>query len=240
MIRVIGLSKAFGGQAILRDIDCHIARGLTTVMIGPSGVGKSVFAKLLVGLHRPDSGEIWFGEQNIAALRERELFIIRRKIGMCFQDGALFNSLSVGENVAFPLRRHTRSSEREIRRIVCEKLQLVGLAGHEAKWPTDLSGGMRKRAGIARAIVLEPELLIFDEPTSGLDPVKSNDIDSLLLALKENHTVLVISHDIVTTRKIADYIGMLHEGRLIAFGSAAAIGASENSLVQQFFRRSVT
>lgn len=237
MIQVRGISKAFGPKQVLAGITCEIKRGDTTVIMGPSGAGKSVFAKILVGLVRPDGGEVFVDGLEITHLPERELFRMRRKIGMCFQDGALFNSMSVGDNVAFPLRKHTKLPEREIRRIVAHKLEGVGLPGLEGASPAQLSGGMRKRVGIARAIALDPELLIFDEPTSGLDPVMSDAIDQLIVGMKGTCTIVAISHDVTSTQAIADRIGMIHDGRLVAFGDAEAVRRSTDSIVRQFFAR---
>ncbi len=237
MIECRGVHKAFDGRPVLIDVTCQIERGLTTVILGPSGAGKSVFAKLIVGLLKPDAGQIWLDGDEITRMPESDLYRIRRKVGMCFQDGALFNSMSVGENVAFPLRRHTRLGEREIWRTVASKLEVVGLPGIQSKMPSELSGGMRKRVGIARAIALDPELVIFDEPTSGLDPVLAGAIDRLILQMKGNSTFLVISHDLDSTMLIADRVGMIHEGRLIALGPTDPIVGSNNPVIRQFFAR---
>ncbi|MNK46331.1 putative phospholipid import ATP-binding protein MlaF [compost metagenome] len=232
--------KAFGRQKVLDDVSLDIERGKTTVIIGPSGTGKSVFIKLLVGLLKPDQGAIHVDGEDITRLKERQLYEVRKKFGMLFQDGALFDSMDVGENVAFPLRRHTKKSEREIREIVANKLAQVGLPGIEHKFPSELSGGMRKRVGIARAIALEPEIVLFDEPNSGLDPVMSDAIDKLILRMQRELglTFVVISHDIPGTFQIADRIAMLYKSKLIAYGPAQELQVSGDPILRQFFDRS--
>lgn len=233
------VSKAFGERRILEDVSCSISEGHTAVMLGPSGVGKSVFSKLLIGLMKPDSGEIWVDGREVTHLSGRELLEYRKQFGMLFQDGALFDWLTVEENVAFPLRRHTRAGESEIARRVAEALEHVGLAREGGKQPSELSGGMRKRAALARAMILHPRILIFDEPNSGLDPVTSDAIDSLIVHLKREMgiTFLVISHDIVSAFLIADDIGMLHQGRLIAYGPREDLRESRNPVVVEFLSR---
>lgn len=237
MIEVRGVHMSFDGRPVLIDVSCRIERGLTTVILGPSGAGKSVLAKLIVGLLKPDRGQIWLDGDEVTALPESALYQVRRKVGMCFQDGALFNSMTVGENVAFPLRRHTNLDDRAISRIVASKLEVVGLPGIEDSMPAELSGGMRKRVGIARAIALDPELVIFDEPTSGLDPVMADAIDRLILRMKGSSTFLVISHDLASTLLIADRIGLIHEGRLIPLASLEDTLHSSNPVIRQFFAR---
>lgn len=235
-----GVHKAFGRQKVLDEVSLDIERGKTTVIIGPSGTGKSVFIKLLVGLLKPDQGSILVDGEDITRLKEKQLYEVRKKFGMLFQDGALFDSMDVGENVAFPLRRHTRKSEREIREIVAQKLAQVGLPGIEHKFPGELSGGMRKRVGIARAIALEPEIVLFDEPNSGLDPVMSDAIDKLILRMQRELglTFVVISHDIPGTFQIADRIAMLYKSKLIAYGPAPELQTSRDPILRQFFDRS--
>jgi len=234
------VNKSFGSQVILRDVSCEIEEGKTTVIIGPSGTGKSVFLKLLVGLLKPDSGEILVYGRDITKMSETELYEVRKKLGMLFQDGALFDSLNVGENVAFPLKQHTKKSQLEIDKIVSQKLLQVGLPGVQPKFPPELSGGMRKRVGFARAIVMNPQIVLFDEPHSGLDPVMSDAIDKLILKMKKElgSTFVVISHDIAGTFQIADYIGMLYQSRLIAFGPKEEIINSDDPVLKQFFSRS--
>lgn len=233
--------KAFDDRVVLDGVTLSIPAGRTTVIIGPSGVGKSVFLKLLIGLIAPDSGEILVEGQDITRLSERELYALRRRIGMLFQDGALFDSLTVGENVAFPLRRHTRMSEDEIAGVVAEKLQAVGLPGTEERMPSELSGGMRKRVGLARAIALDPDIVLFDEPNSGLDPMTSDAIDALIVEMRRKlgKTFVVISHDIVGTFRVADRIAMLYGGRLIAHGTPEELRRSTDPIVRRFLARNL-
>ena len=235
-IAIKGLTKSFGPQMVLEDISCDIPAGKVTLMLGPSGTGKSVFLKHLVGLLKPDRGEIWIGDKNVPALREKELYEVRRKFGVLFQDGALFGSMNVYDNTAFPLREHTKKGESEIRRIVSEKLEMVGLKGAEKKLPGEISGGMKKRAGLARALVLDPEIILFDEPDSGLDPVRTAFLNELIIDLNRQlqSTFLVVTHDIATARRVADFIGMLYRRNLIQFGPAKDMFDSEVEAVRQF------
>src|SRR5919198_2926157 len=231
-----GLTKAFGKQTVWEDITCDIPKGKITVMLGPSGTGKSVLLKHIMGLLKPDRGEIWIDGKNIPSLPERDLYKVRRKFGVLFQDGALFGSMNVYDNCAFPLREHTRKGEKEIRDIVTEKLTMVGLVGAERKLPGEISGGMKKRAGLARALVLDPEIVMFDEPDSGLDPVRTAFLNELILDLNRQlgATFLVVTHDIATARRIADYIGMLYLRNLIQFGTNEEMFASDIAAVKQF------
>jgi phospholipid/cholesterol/gamma-HCH transport system ATP-binding protein len=240
MIAFRRVSKRFGAQVVLDDVSLEIPQGQTTVIIGPSGTGKSVFIKLLVGLLKPESGEIWIGDQEITRLRERDLYQVRKRFGMLFQDGALFDSMNVADNIAFPLRQHTNKTEKEIGAVVRAKLAQVGLPNVEHKYPGELSGGMRKRVGIARALALEPEIVLFDEPNSGLDPVMSDAIDKLIVRMQQELglTFIVISHDLEGTFQIADRIAMLYKSKVIAAGEAAAIRTSDNPVIRQFFSRS--
>jgi phospholipid/cholesterol/gamma-HCH transport system ATP-binding protein len=235
-ISIRGLTKSFGPQTIFEDVSMEIPKGLVTIVLGPSGTGKSVFLKHLVGLLIPDRGEVWVDGQNIPALRERALYEVRKKFGVLFQDGALFGSMSLYDNTAFPLREHTKKSEREIRDIVMSKLELVGLIGAERKLPGEISGGMRKRAGLARALVLEPEIILFDEPDSGLDPVRTAFLNELVLDLKAKlgATMIIVTHHIPSARQIADYIGLLFRRKLVSFGPAQDMFDSENPVVKQF------
>src|SRR2546422_4998482 len=205
-IGVKELTKSFGSQTVWEGLTCEIPKGKITVMLGPSGTGKSVLLKHIMGLLKPDRGEIWIDGKNIPTLPERQLYKIRRKFGVLFQDGALFGSMSIYDNTAFPLREHTKKGEKEIKDIVTEKLEMVGLRGAEKKLPGDISGGMRKRAGLARALVLDPEIVMFDEPDSGLDPVRTAFLNELILDLnkKLGPTMIVVTHDIATARRIAD------------------------------------
>lgn len=240
IIRFEHVCKRFGDHVVLDDVSCAIRRNKITVMVGPSGVGKSVFIKLLVGLLTPDAGAIRLDGVEVTHLTQAGLFEMRKRFGMMFQDGALFDSMSVGENVAFPLVMHTAKARGDIERIVAEKLRKVGLPGIEAMSPAALSGGMRKRVGLARAIVMEPEIVLFDEPNSGLDPVMADAIDSLILDMQRELgiTFLVISHDIASTRRIADDVGMLYNAKLVAFGPREEVFASNHPVLTQFFARS--
>lgn len=235
-IRVEGLTKSFGLQVILDDISMDIPEGAITIVLGPSGTGKSVFLKHLVGLLKPDKGNIWVGDRNLPTLSEKALYEVRKKFGVLFQDGALFGSMSVFDNTAFPLREHTRKSEREIRDIVMEKLGLVGLVGAEAKFPGEISGGMKKRAGLARALVLGPEIILFDEPDSGLDPVRTSFLNELVLDLKDKlrSTMLIVTHHIPSARQVADYVGLIFRRNLVAFGTKEEMFASKDPVVLQF------
>jgi phospholipid/cholesterol/gamma-HCH transport system ATP-binding protein len=235
-ISIRGLTKAFGKQTVLEDITCDIPKGKITLVLGPSGTGKSVFLKHVMGLLRPDRGEIWVGDKNLPELSSRELYKVRRKFGVLFQDGALFGSMTIYDNVAFPLREHTKKGEREIKEIVTEKLAMVGLQGAEDKLPGQISGGMKKRAGLARALVLDPEIVLFDEPDSGLDPVRTAFLNELILDLNRQlgATFIVVTHDIATARRVADYIGMLYLRNLIQFGTNKEMFESDIPAVRQF------
>ena len=242
IIRFDHVRKSFGDLVVLADLSLDIEPGRTTVIMGPSGTGKSVFLKLLVGLLYPDSGHVWVTGVDITQAREPELLRVRKRLGMMFQEGALFDSMTVGENIAFPLRRHTRKKAAEIREIVADKLESVGLPGIGHKMPSELSGGMRRRVGLARAIVLDPEIVLFDEPTTGLDPVTSGSIDDLIAEMKQQMgiTFVVISHDIVGSFHIADRIGMLDGGHLIALGTPQEVQSSPDPVVRRFLQRNLT
>lgn len=236
MIRLVNLNKSFRSQQVLSDLNLTIPSGQTTVIVGRSGGGKSVLLKHIMGLIRPDSGEIWIDQEEINRLRERDLYRIRRRFGMLFQEGALFDSMTIGENVAFPLREHRKMTGQEIDQVVAEKLALVGLSGVEEKMPSELSGGMRKRAALARAIALEPDILLFDEPTTGLDPIMTASIDQLVIETQKRFqlTCVVISHDIQSVFRIAHNVAMLYEGKIIEQGTPEAFHQSANKLVQDF------
>ncbi len=240
MIEYRHVYKSFGDLAVLEDVSCEMPEGKTTVIIGPSGTGKTVFIKLLLGLEKPDQGEVIVDGRVISALAPRELYEFRKRFGVLFQGGALFDSMTVGENVAFPLKEHTHLSEREIDEVVLEKLTSVGMPDSACRWPSELSGGMRNRVGLARAIVMEPDIVVFDEPSTGLDPCTADSIDNLILEMQSRlkRTFVVVSHDIKSTFKIADYIGMLWQGKLVAFGTREEIRNLDNAAVRQFFNRS--
>lgn len=238
IIRLVGVRKAFGTLRVLGGVDLELQRGKTTVVIGPSGTGKSVLLKHIVGLLRPDAGEVWFNDQRIDITRERDMVALRQKMGFLFQMGALFDSMNVLDNVCFPLVQHTRLPRAEQHARGRRMLKLVGLPEVESKMPADLSGGQRKRVALARAVVLEPELVLYDEPTTGLDPIRSDVINELIIALKERLgvTSVVVTHDMASATKIADRIVMLYDGRLIADGDPRTFVHSDNPLVQRFIK----
>ena len=235
-VRLEHVSKAFGALRVLDDVSLEIPAGEATVVLGRSGTGKSVLLKHIVGLLHPDAGHVFLGDQDITALTPAALAIARRQIGFLFQNAALFDSITVGDNVAFPLRRHTRLPEAEVRARVEEKLAAVGLADAVARMPAALSGGMRKRAGLARAMALDPSVLLVDEPSAGLDPVTSEEIDDLLVRVKRERgtTLVVVTHNIPSARRIGDTLLFLHEGRVLARGTAAELERSDHDLVRQF------
>lgn len=236
LITLLGLSYRIGGRTILRRLDLAVERGETMAVMGMSGVGKSTLLKCVAGLVRPTSGQVIIGSMDIARMPEGSLRNVRRTMGMVFQYAALFDSLTVFENVAFGLRRHTRMNEGEIRAAVAEKLGKVGLAGAEDLMPSELSGGMQKRVGLARALALDPQILLYDEPTSGLDPVTGASIDELIIRMRDDLCVtsVIVSHDIASITRVADKIAMLHQGRIMAVGTPDEMRNSENETVRQF------
>lgn len=238
MIRLKNVSKRFAEKEALKDISLTIEKGETVAIIGGSGSGKSTLLRLMIGLDRPTSGEIYIGADNITAMNENALDRVRLRMGMVFQYSALFDSMSVGENVAFGLREHTEKPEEEIRRIVAEKLELVGLPGVEGMMPQELSGGMKKRVGLARAIATDPETIFYDEPSSGLDPIMTAKIDELIIDMQKKLgvTSVVVTHDMASASRIADRIAMIYDGALIAVDTAERFQDIDDERVQAFFR----
>jgi phospholipid/cholesterol/gamma-HCH transport system ATP-binding protein len=237
---VEGLTKSFGRQTIWRDVTLTLPPGEVSVMLGPSGTGKSVFLKSMIGLLKPDRGRCEINGVDIVTCSEHKLYEIRKLFGVLFQDGALFGSMNLYDNVAFPLREHTKKSESEIKQIVLEKLDMTGLSGAEKKLPGEISGGMRKRAGLARALVLDPEIILVDEPDSGLDPVRTSYISQLLIDLNTqiDATILIVSHNINLARTVPDNIGMLFRRELVMFGPREVLLTSEEPVVKQFLNGS--
>ena len=239
---VVGLTKSFnGGRPVWSDVSLRIPAGDITVLLGPSGTGKSVFLKTLIGLLRPDRGQVHIDGQELTAMSDRDLYAIRQRCGVLFQDGALFGSMNLYDNIAFPLREHTRKSESEIRRIVQERLDLVGMKDDGDKLPAEISGGMRKRAGLARALVMNPELILCDEPDSGLDPVRTAFLSKTIAELnaETGATFLIVTHDINTARTLPHHIGMLYLRKLVSFGTREETLNSPEPVVRQFLSASL-
>jgi len=238
MIAVRSLKKTIGGQEILRDVDLDVARGETLAIIGRSGGGKSVLLKHLVGLMRPNAGEIWIEGQNIIGMSERALGAIRQKIGILFQGAALFDSMTVAENIAFPLREAGERNPKILREKIREMLDVVELEGQEDKMPESLSGGMKKRVGLARSIIRRPKCVLYDEPTSGLDPVVSDSINHLIRRLQERFgmTSIVVTHDMKSAFDVANHIAYLHEGRIYFHGTPAELQQTSDPLLQDFMQ----
>ncbi len=239
-IRVRSLVKSFGTNTVLDHLDLDIERGKVNVILGASGAGKSVLIKHFMCLLRPDAGQIWVDGTDILALDTNQLGVFRRRFGLVFQFAALFDSLTVEENCAFPLKEHTKKSVAEIQEIVDDRLSAFGLTGTQKKYPGELSGGMKKRVGLARALVLEPEILMYDEPTTGLDPLATRNVDEMILDAGERYKVtsVVISHDMASVFRVADRIAILHEKKILEAGPTDAIAASEHPYVHEFLRAS--
>jgi len=238
MLELKDINKAFGAQQVLRGVNLNVGRGRTRVILGLSGSGKSVLMKHMIGLLRPDSGQILMDGEDLAKLHGQALLAARRKFGMVFQQAALFDSMTVHQNVAFPLREHTAMNARAIDDRVQEKLRLVGLSDMGQKYPSELSGGMRKRVGLARAIVLDPACVLYDEPTTGLDPVTTDNVDNMIMDAKQhlNVTSVVISHDVGSALKVADDIAVIHQGRIVEDCPKEHIKNSSHPFVQQFLQ----
>ncbi|HVW33434.1 MAG TPA: ABC transporter ATP-binding protein [Acidimicrobiia bacterium] len=235
-IEVDGVHKTFGDQKVLDGLDIDFQEGTITTVLGPSGTGKSVLLKHIVALLYPDAGDIRVFGQSIMGMKDDQLFKMRENFGVLFQDGALFGSMDIYDNVAFPLRKHTKLPEDKIRPIVMQRLSEVGLEGALHKMPNEVSGGMRKRAGFARALVLNPKIVLFDEPDSGLDPVRTSLLCDLILQVHQEHggTYLLVTHNIPTARKVSDYVGLLWQGRMVHYDTTEAAFASDDPFVRQF------
>ncbi len=240
MIEIHDLHKRFGPLTVLDGVDLDIRKGQSIVVLGRSGTGKSVLLKHIIGLMKPDRGTIRVDGQEVGRLKYDELSELRKKFGMLFQGAALFDSMTVGENVGLALREHTAKAREEIARIVAEKLEMVGLSGAEEKKPADLSGGMRKRVGLARAIAMEPEYILYDEPTTGLDPVTAQQINELIRELQDRLEVtsIVVTHDLHSAYFVGDRLCLLHDGRIYFDGTPAEIQKSEDPVVRQFITAS--
>ncbi|MEO6990683.1 MAG: ABC transporter ATP-binding protein [Candidatus Baltobacteraceae bacterium] len=238
--RIENVSVRFGTRVVLQNLSLDIAEGAITCLIGLSGAGKSTILRLLNGLRRPDSGHVFVRGVDVCCMRARDLVEFRRKIGFAFQFAALFDSMTVGDNVALPLREHTKLSAEEIDKIVMTSLESVGLETAKDKLPSELSGGMLKRAGFARAVVTNPELVLYDEPTTGLDPIITHVLTDTIVRLRKqlNGTAVVISHDLQSIFAMADYVAMLFEGAIIAYGTVDELQHSSNPIVQQFLQGS--
>ena len=232
------LQKSFGSSRILQDVDLQIPEGCIAAIMGPSGTGKSVLIKHVLGLLKPDSGDVLVRGRALSTMRRSEVIAMRRDIGVMFQDGALFSSMSVYDNVAFPLRQHTDYADAEVRELVMDQLEKVGLAHAASRFPAELSGGMKKRAGLARGLVLDPVILLADEPDSGLDPVRTALLGELLI---ERHaevggTIAVITHNMMLAKRVADYVAVLWRGKIVAMGSAEDMWRSEDPFISQFLQ----
>lgn len=242
IVSIRGLRKSFDDNAVLKGVDLDVEEGGITVVIGPSGCGKSVLVKHVIGLLRPDSGTIEIDGQEITQLPERQMTAVRRKFGMLFQQSALFDSMSVLDNVTFPLVEHTHLNQREMRDLAIQRLQQLGLTDVEEKFPSELSGGMRKRVGLARATILDPRIVIYDEPMTGLDPIMCENVEEMILTARQELkiTSLVVSHDMASTFRMADKVAMLFNGRVEVQGTSEEVRMSRNETVRRFIYLSGT
>ncbi len=240
MIEIIDLHKSFNGHPVLRGVNLQIHKGEAHVIIGRSGCGKSVLLKHIIGLLRPDKGDVVVDGLTLSRLKRREMYRVRRKIGMLFQNSALFDSMTVEENIALGVREHRMFPEAEIRDRVAELLEMVGLPGIQHMYPAELSGGMRKRVALARALMMQPEYVLYDEPTTGLDPIMADSINELMIRINEamGVTSVVVTHDMASAYKVGDKMSMLEEGKVIFTGTPEEIQASDNPIIQQFIRGS--
>ena len=236
IIRLDGVSKSFGQTKVLRGVDLEIAAGHTTVIIGPSGCGKSVLMKHMVGLLQPDTGSVFFRQRKISGLSERRMVPFRRRMGFLFQGGALFDSMTVEENIRFPLREHNIGTDSMQKQRCREVLAMVGLDGLQERFPVELSGGQKKRVALARAIALHPQVIFYDEPTTGLDPIRADLINELILRLQKmlNNTAVVVTHDMASARKVGNRILMLHEGKFIIDTTPDGLENVSNEIVSRF------
>jgi phospholipid/cholesterol/gamma-HCH transport system ATP-binding protein len=240
MIEINGVHKNFRDNHVLKGVDLTINKGETTVILGRSGCGKSVLLKLIMGLMKPDEGEILVNGDNVASMNDKQLSKLRQKFGMLFQASALFDSMTVDENVGLGLREHTELPEQEVKQKVIQKLKMVGLSEVEHQKPAALSGGMKKRVGLARAIAMDPEYVLYDEPTTGLDPIMADVINELIISLRNTLTItsIAVTHDIVSAYKIADRIAMLYEGKIIFVGTPDEVKNTDHAVVRQFIEGS--
>ena len=237
-VELKGLRKSFGKQTVLNGIDLHIRQGETLVVLGQSGTGKSVLLKLIIGLQKPDEGSVRIHEQEITDLPLEQLNAVRKKMGFLFQDSALYDSLTIEENVAFPLRRHNHMPQTEQKDHTHKLLASVGIAEHSKKMPAQISGGMKKRVGLARALVMEPDIMLFDEPTAGLDPITAAEIEELILKLQEEHNMasIVVTHDLHGAKTVSDRLALIHEGNILIEGTFKDLQKSKEPFVSKFLR----
>ncbi len=240
VIKTVNVHRKFGDRAILNGVDLEIYKGETFVIMGGSGCGKSTFLRHLIGALKPDKGKVYLLGKDLSAVNEDEMDVLKKKIGMCYQSAALFDSMTVGENISLPLREHTKLDKSVIDIVVKMKLELVGLRGFEDLMPSQLSGGMRKRVGLARAIVMDPEIVFYDEPTAGLDPIVAGVIDKLILDLSQKLAItsIVVTHDMKSVFSISDRVAMLYEGKVLEVGPPDQVKNSKNPIVRQFINGS--